>query len=167
MERGKKCQKGITRSTDKTQNYLRVKDHDAYKLFLKDSRKKKVLHTHTYRVCKREWEHEYTNSKANRSKCYQQVKLVQEYTGILYITLIFDNLSISLKSLPNNRFLKFRFTLKKKKIKSCKLHSRDLGYRVLKSYQYHRWYRFISTVLLSFSLTSPMPKLYKILKIIF
>lgn len=110
---GKKCQKGITRSTDKTQNYLRVKDHDAYKLFLEDSRKKK-FYTHIYRVCEREWEHEYTDSKANRSKCCQQVTLIQEHRVISRIIFIFDNISVNLKSFPNNRFLKFRFTLKKK-----------------------------------------------------
>lgn len=95
----------------------------------------------------------------------QQVTLIQEHTGISRIIFIFDNISVSLKSFPNNRFLKFRFTFKKKKIKSCKLHPRDLGCRVLKSYPYDRWYRLISTVLLSFSLTSPMSKLYKILRL--
>lgn len=48
---GKKVPKGSPDQLTK-QNYLRVKDHDAYKLFLEDSGKKSF--THTYTECARE-----------------------------------------------------------------------------------------------------------------
>ena len=72
-------------------------------VILKGQEKKK-FYTHMHTEYMREWEHECTNDKANRSKCYQQVNLIQEYMGTLCTILIFGNLSVSLKLFPNKRF---------------------------------------------------------------